>query len=648
MANGRYDEVLKLVRWLLQHDKESAELQKLHAEASLKNHRIDEAIRQYEHMLGQHPDDAEAQVNLARALAEKQRTDDEAAARYEAALALEPTAAGIRMMLARHHALGGRMARAVEEFRIAGGQGGDASDRVLEEVRVLVAAAPDRPDLRWFLANTLIERGRLDEAVTNLMAIFEADPSQMKSVVQAYDRVLARDPSNMMANHRKGVLLKAQGLFEEARPLLEAAARANPGNAEVLGELADLYEQILSEKDNVAVRFALAKTYYAMGSHDLAIGQFQTTQQDFRYENESIKMLGLCFTAKGMLDFALTEFKKLVIDEEIKNLLYDLGEMYLAKNGLVGAKEVYRILFATDINFRDVKLKFEMLKGSTSDPLGLESSALMTQLSEQARRRYNLLEEVGRGAMGIVYKAHDNELDELVALKILPENLSQNPEALSRFRAEARSARRLSHPHIVRIHDIGEEMGRRYISMEYVPGTDLKKYFKKVNRALPPQEVIAIMTPLASALEYAHSMGIVHRDVKPANILLSEKLEPKISDFGIAKLLEATGETKAGAIIGTPMYMSPEQVKGEVADERADVYSFGVMMYEMAGGRAPFYEGDLSYQHVHVEPKPLNSGHPQLDALVMKCLVKNREERCASMGEVRRTLESMLREEESK
>jgi tetratricopeptide (TPR) repeat protein len=647
MVNGRYDEVLKLVRWLLQHDKESTELQKLHAEASLKNNRIDEAIRQYEHMLGQHPDDAEAQVNLAKALAEKQRTDDVAASRYEAALALEPEAVGIRMMFARHHALGGRMARAVEEFRVAGGQGGDAVDRVLEEVRVLVAAAPDRPDLRWFLANTLIETGRLEEAVTNLMAIFEADPSQMKAVVQGYDRVLARDPSNMTANHRKGVLLKAQGQFEEARPLLEAAARANPSNAEVLGELADLYEQILSEKDNVAVRFALAKTYYAMGSQDLAIGQFQTTQQDFRYENESIKMLGLCFTAKGMLDFALTEFKKLVIDEEIKGLLYDLGELYLAKNGLVGAKEVYRILFATDIHYRDVKLKFEMLKGSTSDPLGLESSALMTQLSEQARRRYNLLEEVGRGAMGIVYKAHDNELDEVVALKILPENLSQNPEALMRFRAEARSARRLSHPHIVRIHDIGEEMGRRYISMEYVPGSDLKKYFRSVGRALPAQEVITLMAPLASALEYAHSMGIVHRDVKPANILLNEKLVPKISDFGIAKLLEATGETKAGAVIGTPMYMSPEQVKGEVADERADVYSFGVMMYEMAGGRTPFYEGDLSYQHVHVQPAPLNSGQPELDALVMKCLKKNREERCANMGEVRRALETMLRDEQA-
>lgn len=641
MANGRLDDVLKLVRWLLQHDKENGELQKLHAQASLSNNRIDEAVRQYEHLLTQHPDDREAVVNLARALAEKQRTDDAAAARYTAALALEPGVVPVRLMLARHHALAGRVAAAVEEFREACKPGPEAVDRVLEEVRTLVAAAPDRPDLRWFLTNTLIDAGRLDEAVEHIEAVFEADPGQMKSVMQAYERVLGRDATNVAANHGKGVLLKAQGRFEEARPLLERAVQLNPGHPDAQHELADLYEQILGEGENVALRFALGKTYLALGDHDRAISHFQRTQQDFRYENESIKMLGLCFAGKGMLDFALTEFKKLVIDEEMKGILYDLGERYLAKNSLVGAKEVFKILFATDINYRDVKLKFDMLKGSTSDPLGLESSAMMTQLSERARRRYELLQEIGRGAMGLVFKARDNELDEIVALKILPENLSQNPEALARFRAEARSARRLAHPNIVRIHDIGEEMGRRYISMEFVPGGDLKKHFRSQGAPLPPATVVRLMTPVAAALEYAHSMGIVHRDVKPANIMLTENMAPKVSDFGIAKVLEATGETQAGAVIGTPMYMSPEQVRGEVADTRADVYSLGVMMYELATGRAPFFEGDLAYQHVHVEPKPCDSSMPGLDAVIMKCLRKNRDERYATMEEVRAALAAL-------
>ena len=641
MANGRLDDVLKLVRWLLQHDKENGELQRLHAQASLSNNRIDEAVRQYEHLLAQHPDDREAVVNLARALAEKQRTDDAAAARYAAALVFEPEIVPVRLMLARHHALAGRVEKAVEEFRAAGKPGPDAVDRVLEEVRTLVAAAPDRPDLRWFLTNTLIDAGRLDEAVEHIEAIFEADPGELKSVMQAYERVLARDGTNVAANHGKGVLLKAQGRFEEARPLLERAVQLNPGHADAQHELADLYGQILAEGENVALRFALGKTYLGIGDHDRAIAQFQRTQQDFRYENESIKMLGLCFAGKGMLDFALTEFKKLVIDEEMKGILYDLGERYLAKNSLVGAKEVFKILFATDINYRDVKLKFDMLKGSTSDPLGLESSAMMTQLSERARRRYELLQEIGRGAMGLVFKARDNELDEIVALKILPENLSQNPEALARFRAEARSARRLAHPNIVRIHDIGEEMGRRYISMEFVPGGDLKKHFRAQGGPLPPTTVVRLMTPVAAALEYAHSMGIVHRDVKPANIMLTENMLPKVSDFGIAKVLEATGETQAGAVIGTPMYMSPEQVRGEAADTRADIYSLGVMMYELATGRPPFHEGDLAYQHVHVQPRACDSSMPELDAVIMRCLRKNRDERHATMEEVRAALAAL-------
>src|SRR5204863_8170510 len=173
---------------------------------------------------------------------------------------------------------------------------------------------------------------------------------------------------------------------------------------------------------------------------------------------------------------------------------------------LVGAKQVYRQLFAADINYKNVKSKFEMLAGSTSDPMTLERTSLMTQLSEKARRRYELVEELGRGAMGIVYKAKDNELGEMVALKILPDNLTQNPEAVGRFKSEARSARRLAHPNIVRIHDIGEEMGRKYISMEFVQGGDLKHHFRVVRKGrLSPEEIAHLMAPVASALDYAHS-----------------------------------------------------------------------------------------------------------------------------------------------
>ena len=266
-----------------------------------------------------------------------------------------------------------------------------------------------------------------------------------------------------------------------------------------------------------------------------------------------------------------------------------------------------------------------------------ERTAILSSLSDAARQRYELIQELGRGAMGIVYKAHDNELDEMVALKILPDNLIRNAEAVRRFRQEARNARRLSHPNIVRIHDIGEEMGRKYISMEFVNGTDLKRKLRAANGQLPFPAILRYSRQIAEAMAYAHTIGIVHRDIKPANLMLTEEDRIKVTDFGIAKMVENTESpdaTMAGAIIGTPLYMSPEQVKGQQVDYRADIYSMGCVFYEMSSGAPPFTEGDLSYQHLFVEPKPLKEVPEPYAALVAKCLAKNKEDRWQSAQEI--------------
>jgi tetratricopeptide (TPR) repeat protein len=639
ISNERYDDAIKVIRYLLQKNQDDQELQKLFAQASLQSNRLDEAIRQYEHLMRQNPNDADATLNLAIAYGEKLRTDDVAGQAYERALKTNATNAVIRLALGRYHAAAGRYARALEEMRQALASDPKLEERICDELRTLLAAAPDRTDVRWLLTNILVERGYLKEAIEQLDAIFENDPSQLKSILQALDRILAKNPANISANLKKGILLKVQGRFEEARPFLENAHKLNPQQPEAAMELEDLYEQVLRESDDIATRFALGKLNYAMGEYDKAIGNFQKAGQDFRFENESIKMLGLCFVGKGMLEFALQEFRKLVIDDEMKEILYDLAQRYEAKNDLVGAKQVYRQLFAADINYKNVKSKFEMLAGSTSDPMTLERTSLMTQLSEKARRRYELVEEIGRGAMGIVYKARDNELDEMVALKIMPDNLSQNPDAVQRFKQEARSARRLAHPNIVRIHDIGEEMGRKYISMEFVEGTDLKRYLKSKGR-LSVQEILTFGIQVCQALDYAHSMNIVHRDIKPANIMINEKNTVKVSDFGIAKMLETTGDTIAGAVIGTPLYMSPEQIQGHPIDNRADIYSVGIMLYEFASGRPPFIEGDLTYQHMKVPPKPLMDIPTVLNDIILKAILKDKTERWATAGEFAKALEN--------
>jgi serine/threonine-protein kinase len=245
--------------------------------------------------------------------------------------------------------------------------------------------------------------------------------------------------------------------------------------------------------------------------------------------------------------------------------------------------------------------------------------------------------------MGIVYRARDKELEEVVALKILPDNLSNNPEAVRRFKVEARNARRLSHPSIVRIHDIGEEMGRKYISMELVDGTDLKKKIRQKGK-LPAPEVVKYAIQVADALAYAHRLGIVHRDIKPANIMLTKKEDVKITDFGIAKLVDSTGEgTMIGAVIGTPLYMSPEQVQGLPVDNRADIYSFGIMLYELLNGKPPFFEGDLAYQHLHKPPDPIAGCPVPLWEIIAKCLGKEREQRWSSADEIVEALKTIAR-----
>lgn len=643
LQNGRYADAVQLCRTLLQQSPNDDRAQKTLATAALRNGQLEDAVLQYEKLVSVHPDDAEVAQNLATAYAQTRQIGDGAAAAYERALNLNPGDARIRFSYATHHASAGRYARAIEEFRKTIATDPRAVSQVCDELKALVSAAPERTDLRWFLESLLVERGHLKEAMDQLQAILEYEPEQLRSMLPAYDAILAKDPGNLIANIQKGTLLKAQGRFEDSRPFLQKAYKINPQNSDAVSELEDLYLHLLKEDDSVAIRFELGKLYYGVRDYDKALIQFQKTCQDFRFENESIKMLGLCFAGKGMFEFALQEFRKLAVDASMKEILYDLAHKYEAKNDQVGAKQVYRLLFAADADYRDVKIKFEMLAGSTSDPMTLERTALMTQLGEKARRRYELLEELGRGAMGIVYKAHDNELEEMVALKILPDNLSQNPEALQRFRSEARSARRLAHPNIVRIHDIGEELGRKYISMEYVSGTDLKKHLKACGR-LPANEVARIANQIGRALDYAHSMGIVHRDVKPANILLNEQGNVKVSDFGIAKILESTrSETAAGAVIGTPLYMSPEQIQGQQIDNRSDVYSLGVLLYELASGRPPFVDGDLAFQHTRVPPPPLEDVPEALAAIIMRCLEKNRDDRWAKAeGIVRATEDTGL------
>ncbi len=265
-------------------------------------------------------------------------------------------------------------------------------------------------------------------------------------------------------------------------------------------------------------------------------------------------------------------------------------------------------------------------------------------LSERAQGRYELREQIGTGAMGVVYKAYDRELDEIVVLKVLPEHFGSDPEALQRFRNEAKAARKLAHPNICRIHDIGEEGGRKHISMEYVGGGDLSARLKAFGGRLTPGESIRIIQETARALAHAHGEGVLHRDIKAANIMLTTSGRVKLSDFGIAALFAGPGNSingpdTGGTVIGTPLYMSPEQFDGGRLTPASDLYSLGILFYEMLTGATPFTRGSIPYHHRFTPAPRIDSLPDDLWDIIQRLLRKQPDSRFQYAEDLLRALD---------
>jgi serine/threonine-protein kinase len=286
-----------------------------------------------------------------------------------------------------------------------------------------------------------------------------------------------------------------------------------------------------------------------------------------------------------------------------------------------------------------------------ADTLALQDRATLTGISPGALlgARFEILSVLGAGGMGIVYKARDRELDDMVALKVLQRDLWGDRTQLDRLKSELKLARKITHPNVLRTYDFGEIGGIPYISMEYVRGVTLR-YMLDQTRRLPYSAGLRLAKQLCAGLAAAHSVGVLHRDIKPENLILESTGNAKLMDFGIARPIDriAPGQTQAGFVVGTPQYLAPEILQGREADFRSDIYSCGIVLYELFAGTLPFDAPtamEILVKHLREEPEPPSARWkeipPLLEAAILRCLKKDPDQRYRAVAELLHDLEGL-------
>lgn len=368
---------------------------------------------------------------------------------------------------------------------------------------------------------------------------------------------------------------------------------------------------------------------------------------------ESNRMLGLAFQGQGQLDIAFDKFRKVPMDDSLMDVLYNLGLDFERKRQFNKAESVFSYMAEYNPKFRDLEARqaqsramAETIVLGTASGRSTDSTMKLDQagIAKPMLGRYEIEKELGKGAMGVVYLGKDPKISRIVAIKTMA--LAQEFEedeledVKARFFREAETAGRLNHPNIVTMYDAGEEHDLAYIAMEFLKGKDLTGYTKSPN-LLPLPKVLSIIARVADALGYAHGLNVVHRDIKPANIMYDPESDSvKVTDFGIARITDSS-KTKTGMVLGTPSYMSPEQLSGVKIEGHSDLFSLGVSLYQLACGKLPF-EGESMAQLMfkianepHADILSINpSVPPCVVAIINKALAKKVGDRYANGSEM--------------
>ncbi|MCX8037282.1 MAG: protein kinase [Candidatus Sumerlaeia bacterium] len=458
---------------------------------------------------------------------------------------------------------------------------------------------------------------------------------------QMNDWILAADFYDQAGHHKKaGQLFKKVGQIDRAVACFDQHCQSNPGDAEA--------------------RFELGRMGFELGQYDKAIRELQMLTEDPTHRRESLKLLGECFVRKNLFDVAIDRLNE-ALGKDPKpsrdniDIYYALGCAQESAGRFQEAKTVFSKIIAIDYYYRDIQerlkraehLSQQQSHGKIAHPSPVPAgpgTTVMLSPGEKSTERYQIIRKLGQGGMGVVYLALDKRLNRQVAWKVLPAQMAGKPDIQQRLLREARAAAQLSSKYIVSIYDIVTEPDSCFITMEYIEGTSLRKRMEETG-PLPVGDVLRLSAQIAEALDVAHKAGVIHRDVKPENVMIDARTgDAKMVDFGLARLAGDIQLTQEGMIMGTAWYMSPEQIRAKPVDHRTDIYSFGVMLFEMLTGRPPFTGDNVFGQHLHHAAPLVSQIRPEtpevLVGIVQECLQKEPKDRPADCAQILARLRS--------
>jgi len=491
------------------------------------------------------------------------------------------------------------------------------------------------------LARLHEERGQLDAAARHY-----ADAEDSGQAAQIREE-LGQYAQSAALYESAGELMRAGEMYRSAGDLSKAGetfARARDYESAVacFQEAGDVSKWIEALEKSGA-HFQAARVAVDNEDQSRAIRCLQVVSPTDDDYVEAANLLVEVLEREGHIDLAVEKVQEIIQARGADNVPLEtcdrLARMLEENEQWAQAIDVLDIIRRRDPRFPEIAGRIEELRKKRQKAETRAGSDAFT-----GGLRYEILEEVGRGGMGIVFKARDQRLGRVVALKRLPDNLRNHPKAVELFLREARAAAALNHPNIVTVHDAGQQGETFYITMELMEGYPLGVVLKRTGK-LGAKDVARLGMQVASGLDYAHEKGVVHRDIKTGNLFFTRSKTLKIMDFGLAKMVEEV--RRASTVIGgTPYYMAPEQAVGGAVDARADLYALGVTFFELLTGKVPYAEGDVAYHHRHSPvPDPrdhLKSVPESLALLVMRMMAKAPEDRPASGGEVKDALKGAL------